>query len=146
MPPEIRLRLIVVGAPSSVTFCMQRGKNELLSPSRTTHGEISFEFTLRVGEPLSSGRPRLLGPFAQGSPDARFLYVNSGTFAGQAESCWSRRAKVPLTGITAQVVESLLAAPEAALEVRIVGTAGDGGPCCASVPLLRPGWTIVGTR
>ena len=56
---------------------------------------MTFELEVRVGT-RSDGQPNFLGPFAQGPPADRFVYINSGTLAGQAESEWTRRAKVPL--------------------------------------------------
>lgn len=82
----------------------------------------------------------MLGPYAQGKPDDRFIYLNSGTLAGQPESCFTRRAKIKTSGITWKLVEQALA-DEAIVEAHIEGRARDGGPCCATVPLLR-GWKI----
>jgi len=60
------------------------------------------------------------------------------TLAGEVPSCWTRRAKVPLAGIT----DALIATGEI-LEARFAGTARDGGPACATVPLLDGGWHAV---
>ena len=49
---------------------------------------------------------------------------------------------MPLAGISWPLIEEALAAPDAALEARIAGTAKDGGPACATVPLLEGGWRI----
>ena len=140
---ELPLRVTVLRPPPQVTFALQCGRGELVAPSRVSATEISFDLRLRIGAKRPNGRPTLLGPAAQGPPDARFLYVNSGTRAGQTTSCWDRRAKVPLTTITWTLIEAVLAVPGAALESRIQGTAGDGGPACATVPILEPGWHVV---
>lgn len=140
---ELRLRVTVVRPPPQVVFALQCGRADLIAPSRVGATAISFDLRLRIGGSRPNGRPTLLGPAAQGPPDARFLYVNSGTRAGQPTSCWDRRAKVPLTAITWTLIEAALAVPGAALESRIQGTAGDGGPACATVPILEPGWHVV---
>ena len=80
-----------------------------------------------------------LGPFAQGPVGGRFVYVNSGTLGGQPDSGWTRRAKVPLGGIAWSLIQK---AAGSIIEVRIAGTARDGGPACATVPLLGGGWKI----
>jgi Family of unknown function (DUF5990) len=131
---ELAMRITVLDPPPGVTFCVQRGKTDLVPPTRVSDGHVSFDFTLR---------PNLRGPFAQGPPAGRFVYVNSGTLAGQADSCWTRRAKVPLSGITWELIEQTLSAPNAVLEARIQGTAKDGGPACATVPLVDGGWRVV---
>jgi hypothetical protein len=75
----------------------------------------------------------VLGPVTQGPPTARFLYLNSGSRAGQLDSCWDQRAKVPVTGISRELIETIREIPGARLEARIAGTAPDGGPACATV-------------
>jgi hypothetical protein len=76
----------------------------------------------------------------QGPPGARFLYIGSGAFAGEKNTPWKRRAKIPLGGITSAVVAK--GKKKGALEATIHGKARDGGPACATVPLVRP-WTPV---
>jgi len=138
---ELPLRITVVHLPDGVTFCLQKGKNDLVPPTHATNDHLSFDFTLRVSNG-KDGRPNFLGAFAQGPPDRRFVYINSGTLAGQADSCWTRRAKVPLSGIGWRLIERALAGADTILEVHIEGKAKDGGPACATVPLLDDGWRI----
>lgn len=138
--PEIPLRITLVHPPSRVVFCLQRGRAELVSPTEAAGEQVSFDFTLRVHGDRTSGPPNLRGAFAQGPPATRFVYVNSGTLAGQDGSCWTRRAKVPLSGITWELIEQAMSNPGTVLEARIRGTAQDGGPACASVPVLEGGW------
>ncbi len=143
--PELPLRITVVHPPEGVTFQMQRGqggKADLVPPVQASGNRLSFDFALRVADDRPNGQPNFLGPFAQGPPDRRFVYVNSGTLAGQAGSCWTRRAKVHLSGITQQMIEQVLSDPETVLEARIWGLAKDGGPACATVPILDDGWQI----
>jgi len=137
---ELSLRVIVDDPPPGVVFQMQRGREELAPPLRRTPAAIVFEFTVRVGR-RSTGEPNFLGPFTQGPPAARFVYINSGTLAGQADSCWTRRAKVPLTSISWALIDRALAG-RARLEAHIQGAGRDGSPVCASVRLLAPGWRV----
>ena len=142
---DLLLRVTVLRPPPEVVFQMQRGRKELLPPTSFTDRAISFDVVLRVRGALPDGRPNILGPFAQGPPMGRFLYVNSGVRAGQKNSCWDRRAKIPLAGITWPLVREANAAPGASLEALIEGTAPDGGPACATVQLLEGGWRVVPT-
>jgi Family of unknown function (DUF5990) len=139
---SVPLRVIVLNPPGGVAFGMQRGRSELLSPSRRQPSEIVFDLTLRLGKPLSGGRPNFLGKFAHGSPSDRFLYVNSGARAGQRGSCWDRRAEFKLASIESAQIRRLLSDPRLVLEARVQGTGRDGGPACATVPLLD-GWRLV---
>jgi hypothetical protein len=139
---ELRFRITVLDPPRGVMFRLQRGRSELVPPSLETATSITFDFTLRVEPGAGGGPPRLLGPFAQGPPSRRFVYVNSGKRAGQADSCWDRRAKVQLGGVDASLIERAAAAAGAVIEAQIAGTGRDGGPACATVPLVS-GWRVI---
>jgi hypothetical protein len=133
------LRIVMVAPPPDVAIAMQKGSAEL-ARARRVGDDLVFDFEIFAA--LGEGeRPRLLGPFVQGPPAARFVYVNSGTYAGEAASPWGRRAKVPLGGIASAMVRALKEGQR--LEARFPGKAKDGGPAAASVPLLAPGWRPV---
>jgi Family of unknown function (DUF5990) len=138
---DLLLRIILVSPPPGVRFCLQRGRDELVSSVDSTGDDIAFDLSVRVKD-ADAATPRLLGPFTQGPPDARFVYICSGMSAGQAGSCWSRRAKVSLTTITRALIRQSQSRPGSRLQARIPGTAKDGGPSCATVPLLDGGWEV----
>ena len=138
---ELPLRVTVVEPPADVIMQVQKGRDELLPPSERKSNSISFDFSVNVD--LSSDEPNFLGKFAQGPKDARFIYVNSGTYAGQDESCWSRRAKISLMSITAGQIREILKSANSKLEICIDGTGRDGGPVCASVRFPREDWKII---
>lgn len=131
---NVSLRIIVENPP--VRFAVQRGKDELLEAASATAKQQVFEFSVRARDDRSDG-PNFLGPFAQGPAGDRFVYVNSGKMAGDVDADWQRRAKVPLGGITWAMIKK-----GSVIEARIEGTARDGGPACATVPLLGGGWKI----
>lgn len=130
MEQELRIRITVERPPAGVRFAVQRGKHELVEPSATSADHLSFDLPLRVKDDGPDGAPNFLGPFSQGPRGGRFVYVNSGTSAGQHDSCWTRRAKVALGGITWDLIET-----GRVLETRFAGTGRDGGPSCATVPI-----------
>ena len=140
--PELPLRIVVLNPPAGVPFAVQKGRDELVPPSRKTKDEISFDLTVRVAAP-SAESPNFLGPFAQGTPADRFVYVTSGKRAGQPDSPWDRRAKINLGEITRKMVDAALGEPGTVLEARFEGIGRDGGPACATVPLLDGGWRLV---
>jgi hypothetical protein len=131
---NVTLRIVVENPP--VRFAIQRGKDELLEGKAVGAKQLVFEFSVRARDD-GSGAPNFLGPFAQGPVGGRFVYVNSGTMGGDMDADWQRRAKVPLSGITWTMIKKGLI-----IEARIAGTARDGGPACATVPLLGGGWTV----
>lgn len=139
---SVQLRILVVAPPPGVRFAVQRGKSELLEPSAERREEKQFDLSLRLASPLSEGPVNFVGEFAQGPPSDRFIYINSGTLAGQADSSWTRRAKLKLTSIPRQVVEAAASARGGVIEARVTGTMGDGGPVCASVPSHAVVWSL----
>jgi Family of unknown function (DUF5990) len=143
MSSELPLRITVVRPPRDVAIQVQRGRDGLLPATHVTKEALSFDLNVRLGDPKPGAGLRFLGEFAQGPPSGRFIYVNSGKRAGERDSCWDRRAKVSLLDIKAAQVKAVSGQPGTRLEARIAGTARDGGPMCASVPLLDGGWLIV---
>ena len=139
---ELPLRVTLLAPPPGVQFCLQGRPGELFDQKRSNGEDLSFDFSVRVSPGKTGGSLRFLGPFTQGPPAQRFVYICAGTSAGQAESCWTRRAKVPLAGITSELSTKARKAASARLEARIRGTATDGGPACATVPLLDGGWRL----
>ena len=145
MPKDIRelpIRIVLVSPPADVTFAVQRGKDELVSQLRSTGADVAFDVTIGIVQ--SDGQTDFRGPFVQGPRGGRFVYVNSGTLAGDAAAGWTRRAKIALGGISAELIAALDAKPKHVLRARIAGTAKDGKPAAASVPLLTA-WELART-
>src|SRR5512145_22340 len=138
---SIPARIVVVAPPAGVVFALQRGRRELGGAATSSRQDLRFDFTLLANR-APDGSPRFSGEFVQGPAGGKFVYVNSGTLAGQADSCWTRRAKVGLPTLKWATVERAASAGNL-LQARIAGVARDGGPACASVPLLDDGWIIV---
>ena len=143
---ELPIQLTLVAPPPGIDFGVQRGSGanyETLFVQRSAGGDLSFDFSIRADGDGKSGRPNFKGPFVQGPPVNRFLYIDIGTYAGQKNTPWSRRMKVPLAGITWALVRTTLGKPGSRLAARLPGTGKDGGPSCATVKLLGD-WHISG--
>jgi len=137
MKQSLKIRLIVTDPHPGAHYAMQRGKSELHPPVALSD-PLVFDFVVQVD--TSKSPIGLTGEFTQGPPAKRFVYVNTGSYAGASGTSWSRRAKVPITGITASLASEALASDQPLL-ARVHGRAKDGGPFCASVPLLSD-WTL----
>ena len=94
----ITLRLTVVDPPVGVRWAIQLGRDGLSAPESIAHDRVVFRIPLELVADRA-GALRLRGAAVQGPAGARFVYLNSGTRAGDARSCWDRRAKIPLTGV-----------------------------------------------
>jgi hypothetical protein len=77
----------VVAPPPGVRFAMQRERAGLHPPTDEQAEALWFDFSLRLGAALPDGAFNFLGEFAQGPREDRFVYINSGTLAGQEGSC-----------------------------------------------------------
>jgi hypothetical protein len=142
MEVELRLRIVLDSPPSGVDFGLQDGKGSdytTVQKQRSKGADLSFEFTVMVKDNREVGLPNFLGPLTQGAATGRFIYIDIGKLAGQPESCWERRIKVPLSGITWDMIRQVSADPMQFLEAHLPGTAKDGGPSCATVHPAQ-GW------
>ncbi|WP_066805770.1 DUF5990 family protein [Sphingomonas asaccharolytica] len=138
---ELPLRIVVDQPIPGVALALQRGsgaKFDLVGPVQASVDALVFDLDINVDGSTAAGGPRLLGPFVQGPPTARFVYINVGASAGQIGSPWQRRVKVPLGAIGWQAIEAL--APGERLTAHIASRGRDGTPACATVPILPPGW------
>jgi hypothetical protein len=115
---------------------VQRGRDELIAPKSASAEKLIFEFDIEAD--ITGDKPNFLGKFAQGPKHERFVYVNSGSYAGQSETIWSRRAKLSLMSVTRKDIERILESGKR-LETTINGIGRDGGPVCASVKDIK--WT-----
>lgn len=99
-------------------------------------GPIQFDVPITL-----SDDGRLTGPFVRREgPVRRFVYIAIGTSAGQHDSAWSRRAKIDVHDISADLLAQ--ARQGHVLEVILPGRAKDDGPACATVRPLQT-WRAV---
>jgi hypothetical protein len=141
MTKEITLRIIVRGPTAGVMYGLQKGKGatyETLQKQIADSSDLIFQFTVEV-KPGENGQFILLGPFTQGTPRDRFVYLDIGTCAGQKDSPWTRRLKIPLSGIDAELLNTL--SEKNVLFCEIPGAGKDGSPNCATVKPFS-GWKV----
>lgn len=139
---DLRLRIVLIAPPAAVDFGIQEGKGNdytTIHKQRSKDTDLTFEFTVTVKDNRDDGLPNFLGPLTHGPVTGRFIYINIGKSAGQFDSCWERRIKVPLGEITWDMIET--ATSKLVLEARLPGTGKDGGPSCATVKPIE-GWKV----
>jgi len=143
MNQEIALRIILESPPADVDFGLQKGSGnnyETILKQRSGKNDLCFQFSILVKETRNAAYS-FGGPFVQGPPNERFIYIDIGTAAGQLNAAWSRRLKVPLRDISPQTIAQLLANPSLVLQTKVAGTGKDGGPNCATVKPFA-GWQV----
>ena len=136
MKKALNLRINLINTPIGVDFGLQKGSGNnfiIVQKQHATTNDLIFEFSVQIKDDAEKKQsPKFSGDFVQGSSD-KFVYIGIGTYAGQFDSVWSRRLKVPLTGITWEQVEQLYNNPNAVIETYVPGTGKDGSPNCATV-------------
>ena len=140
---ELTFRIVLLAPPAGVDFGLQKGRGgayETVQTQRSKGQDLRFEFCVGVRTVKKGAVSDFRGPFVQGPRGQRFVYIDIGTYAGQANTPWSRRLKIPLSGITADMVERTLHA-HSVLETQVPGTGRDGGPNCATVKPFA-GWKL----
>ncbi len=140
----VPLRVVLVDPPPGVDFGIQDGKGndyKTIAIQRSTVGNLVLECAIIVKGSRAESSPSFAGTITQGPPDGRFIYIDIGKSAGQCDSCWQRRIKIPLADITWAMIDSVLEKPKRWLQATIPGTAKDGGPSCATVKPID-GWQL----
>jgi hypothetical protein len=144
--PEITLQIILLKPIPDVVFGLQKGAGnnyETVQKQVAASNDLSFTFTIKVkGDRAKDKVPKFSGSFVQGPADSKFVYIDIGTCAGQTNTIWSRRLKIPLTGIGWKDIDSL--SVNSMLQARVPGTGKDGGPNCATVKPFA-GWHLAHT-
>ena len=129
MPVELTLRIVLENPPADYEYALQKGSGssyESVQKQFSNGSDLMFEFQPVLRQAASGAV--LAGPFVQGPPKQRFVYIGIGTYACGARSPWSGRLKVPLEGITPEAAQS-----GGILEARVPGTGRNGLPNCATV-------------
>jgi hypothetical protein len=140
--PQLSIEIVLRAPPKGVAFALQQGKDTLVSHRQATGAELRFD--LSIGCDLEGDVLDFRGPFVQGPRGGRFVYICCGEVAGQPGSPWRRRIKIQLGSIDAELVKACQAETGQSLRAVIAGTAKDGGPPAATVPLIES-WTVVAT-
>src|SRR5687768_6358288 len=147
MEREVTLRIVLEEPTAGVDFGLQKGRGndyETIQTQRSKGQDLNFDFTVRAKATGKDAPPNFLGPFVQGPTGERFVYIDIGTYAGQTETCWSRRLKIPLRGITWQMIEEVIEG-KSLLETRVAGKGKDGSPSCAT-PKPFSGWKLAKSK
>src|SRR5688572_28329783 len=130
MNQELPIRISLESPPAGVDYGIQKGSGnqyETIQKQRSNNSDLCFEFKISIKE-SKTPLPNFSGPYVQGPLNERFIYVDLGTCAGQIDSDWSRRLKIPLRDISNETAQLLLTDPSFILETKVPGTGRDGGP------------------
>ncbi|WP_207792023.1 DUF5990 family protein [Siccirubricoccus phaeus] len=123
------MRLRIQDPFPGVAYSLQNKKSEPVGQVIAGDAPIAFDVPVRVAP-----GPKFQGDFVRSEGAVRrFVYIAIGEQAGQSPSAWSRRAKIDIHLLPAELLERALAGE--ILKAELPGKAKDGGPACAT---LRP--------
>lgn len=116
---------------------------ELLDPqpgdAATATWTLECTTTAGAADPAGATPVDVRGPYVQGRPGGRFVYLSWGTVDGPGDFTMFRRAKLMLDAVPAEVLTT--AARQGLLVGRLGLTDGRGNPLCARVVPPRITWT-----
>lgn len=142
-----RFRVVCEGIPPD-RFEGCEGRHDIRVALQTKDGHVAgtpagpaalawtTEVAVKAGP---DGAPDFAGPAVHGKRGERFFYL-SGSSERYGHREMFRRIKVHLRDVTSAQI-GRVATTDGVLEARVHVVAKDGGPACASVPLLGGGWT-----
>lgn len=136
---ELRLHIIIEKPLAGVLYGLQLGNGnhyQTVQQQVADDKNLLFNATVLVKRD-KNGKATLSGPVVQGKPSERFLYIDIGTSAGQINSEWTRRMKIPLPDPGSFSSE----ASDLTLQTTVPGIGKDGGPNCATIKPFA-GWKL----
>ena len=140
----LAFRIIIEKPIAGILYGLQKGSGnsyETIQKQLSNSGDLVFDIML----PLKTNKEGTLvlhGPFVQGPPNEKFLYIDIGSYAGQHHPFFNGRLKIPLTGITGSTMRE--AVNGKLLLAKIPGTKGKNGQ--PNMGTVKPfeGWKIGG--
>lgn len=131
---ELKIEVVCENLPAHcgaepILLGIQRGR-EVIAVVPAVAGRAVFHATFKVVD--ADGRPKLLGPFAQGTPDERFFYLSWGTTGSGGRFEMFRRLKVHLRHLTWRKIKAAIV-QQRPVRVTLDMTDEKGGARCGSV-------------
>lgn len=125
----INLRIVIERPVSGVLHSLQAKDGSPLDPKSSRKGEpLVFDFQIRMG----LGNKLLGDQVRREGPVRRYVYIRVGDLAGDPSSPWSRRMKIDIHDIGADLLDRAAKSGEV-IETVVIGTGKDGTPSCATV-------------
>lgn len=130
MQTEIHMRLVIEAPVAGVAHSLQDKKNRPVDVKIARAGEpLVFDCPIRIGP-----GPKFYGEQVRSEgPVRRFVYVAVGRQAGAHDLRWSRRMKIDIHDVPQALLDGAMAGK--CLVGTVHGTAADGSPACATVPV-----------
>jgi len=137
---DLVLHITLQKPPVDIFFGLQKGTGnncEIVQWQQYNSSDLHFNLTVETkGDQQKDPLPDFKGAFVQGPKGERFIYVVIRGIAGTPAALCNGRMKIPLSGITWEVINN----SNAVLETYVPGSGKNGGPNYATVKPFS-GWT-----
>ena len=144
---DLALRIVLENPPAGLTYGLQKGSGanyETVQTQLSNADDLHFELVIETkGERQKDKQPDFKGSFVQGPALSRFIYIGIGAYAGH-NGYFNGRLKIPLTGITWDVIDQL-GTSRSALGTHVPGVGKNGQPNCATVKPFA-GWQVESSK
>jgi len=135
MEKQLALRIIILAPPVGIAYGLQNGSGAVYKTEQlqlSTGDDLLFSLNISVKQG-KDGQPDFKGPYIQGPVAERFIYIGIGSYAGVAHGVCNGRLKIPLRGISWQMVDS------GTIEARVEGK-GKNDTVAYATPKPFAGW------
>ncbi|WP_394345764.1 DUF5990 family protein [Flaviaesturariibacter aridisoli] len=102
----VSLQIIIKKPKAGICYGLQKGSGSTCVTEQAQmsgDSDLTFELVMPV-KADRAGRFVFSGPFAQGSPEERFVYIGMGSYAGQKDSTINGRLKIPLPELSGNLL------------------------------------------
>ena len=141
---ELDLQIILQKPPGDIFFGLQKGSGnqcEIVQNQQYTSDDLFFNFVVEArGDRQNDVLPDFKGAFVQGPKDGRFIYIVIRGIAGSPNELYNGKMKIPLTGVTWDLIDGVLANNNLLIS-QVAGTGKNGGPNYATVKPFD-GWKL----
>lgn len=138
---ELTLIINLHDSFSGVLYGLQKGTGSgYRTIQKQEGGPSALKFTCDVECKKGEAGLNFLGPFCHGTPKERFVYIDIGTYSSITDSISGGRLKIPLYGLSQEIISEI---KQGSILQTSVSALGKGGrPAFGTVKPFE-GWSLV---
>ena len=138
---ELTLVIKLRDSFSGVLYGLQKGAgSDYITLQKQEGGSAVLEFTCEVTCKQAGASLNFLGPYCQGTPKERFVYLDIGTYSSLTDSISGGRLKIPLYGFNPEFISEIKQG--SILQTSVSALGKSGRPAYGTVKPFE-GWSLV---
>lgn len=137
---ELTLEITLHDSLNGILYGLQKGAGTNYNTiQKQEGGSPALTFTCEVVCKKAEDHLNFLGPFCQGTPKERFVYIDIGTYSSITDSISGGRLKIPLYGINPETIAGIQQGSTLQTSVSALGKRGK--PAFGTVKPFE-GWSL----